>query len=232
MSDSVLDRWNDAASTYARIQEDSLFADSNKRVVMNRFQGLGKERVLDLGCGYGSYTDYFRSIGADAVGIDGAQAMVDIAKERYPECSFVRADIKERLPFEDGSFDIVFCNQVLMDIEDIERVFKECARILIPGGIFYYSIVHPAFFNGRWKLDEGSGDTGKLITSYITPSVIENRFWGETLHFHRPLSFYLNAASKAGLMLIGSEEPKSYDDPSRNEDIPLFFFAEYINGGA
>lgn len=230
MSDSVLDRWNDAARTYARIQEDSLFADLNKRVVMNRFQGLGKERVLDLGCGYGSYTDYFRSIGADAVGIDGAQAMVDIAKERYPECSFMRADIDQTLPFEDSSFDIIFCNQVLMDIEDVESVFKECKRVLRPEGIFYYSIVHPAFFNGDWKSDDVTGKTGKLITSYITPCEVTNSFWGETLHFHRPLSSYLNAASKAGFILTDSKEPQTYDDPSKNSEIPLFFFAEYRNG--
>ena len=79
--------------------------------------------MLDLGCGYGWYTDYFSRIGGDVVGIDGAEAMLDIARNRSPAGSFFLADITRPLPFSSGSFDIVFCNQVLMDIENIEPVF-------------------------------------------------------------------------------------------------------------
>ena len=218
---SIIDQWNKAAKTYSEKQEKSAFSLSNKRIVETRFPRLNGEKVLDLGCGYGCYTDYFRCIGGDAVGVDGAPAMIGIARERYPESSFIVADITCPLPFESGSFDIVFCNQVLMDIEEVRSVFEECKRILKPEGILYYSIVHPAFYNGEWK------DGGKLITSYITPGVRSNDFWGETKHFHRPLSYYLNTASEAGLILVHAQEPSVYDGEGKNGDIPLFFFAEY-----
>ena len=230
MSDSVISQWNDVAETYTENQEDSLFADANRAVVKARFQELHGKHVLDLGCGFGYFTDYFRSIGAEVVGIDGAQAMIDIAMKRYPESVFAVADITNPLPFEAGEFDIVFCNLVLMDIENIESIFAECNRVLAPGGIFYYSIVHPAFYKGEWKTD-AEGKTGKLITSYITPSESENHFWGSTKHFHRPLSYYLNLASEAGFMLVHSEEPRAYHEAAKNEDIPLFFFAEYRKQG-
>lgn len=227
MSDKVIEQWNNAAETYAVEQERSAFADANKAVVKSRFSELSGEKVLDLGCGYGSYTDYFRSIGGSATGVDGAKSMIDLAKEKYPDCAFEVVDISKKLPFDDGSFDIVFCNQVLMDIENVEDVLSEVARVLKKGGIFYWSIVHPAFFTGDWVEGDPSG---KLVTSYITPSVTKNRFWGETTHYHRPLSFYLNACSDAGLLLVYTEEPKAYDGVSKNEDIPLFFFAEYRKG--
>ena len=225
MSINVIDQWNKAATAFSEEQERSSFARLNKAIVSRRFTELHGEKVLDLGCGYGVYTDYLRSIGGDVIGIDGAQAMVDIAKEKYPLCTFMTADITLPLAFE--SFDIVFCNQVLMDIENIEDVLKECRRVLKVDGILYYSIVHPAFFGGTWTKDETSGKTGKLISSYLTEGISENTFWGNTTHYHRPISYYLNAASDAGLTLIHTKEPPAYENKDRNSDLPLFFFAEY-----
>ena len=178
MSKASIEQWNQAAGAYAKEQEQSVFSDMNKAVVKERFTSLSGEEVLDLGCGYGCYTDYFRSIGGEVIGVDGSPAMIEIAKEKYPDSAFAIADITGRLPFEDEAFDIVFCNQVLMDIDPVGPVFAECRRVLKPGGIFYYSIVHPAFFTGEWMTDEKTGRAGKMVTSYITSSICENRFWG------------------------------------------------------
>ena len=227
MSKANIEQWNQAAGAFAKEQEQSAFSDMNKAVVKERFTSLSGEKVLDLGCGYGYYTDYLRSIGGDVIGVDGSPAMIEIAKEKYPESAFAVADITGKRPFEDEEFDIVFCNQVLMDIDPVGPVFTECRRVLKPGGIFYYSIVHPAFYTGEWKVDGETGRAGKMVTSYITPSVCENRFWGETKHYHRPLSDYLNGAAEAGLVLVHADEPKSYENAGKNEEIPLFFFAEY-----
>ena len=227
MSEEIIRQWNNAAESFAEEQERSAYADANKRIIKERFTNFNGEKILDLGCGYGYYTDYFRSIGGCATGVDGSQKMIDIAKDKYPECDFLVADITGRFPFEKETFDIVFCNQVLMDIENIENVFSECYRILKHGGILYYSITHPAFFNGEWKTGEGDQKVGKLVTSYITPKASVNRFWGETGHFHRPLSYYLNTASDSGFVLVHTDEPGVYDGINKNDDLPLFFFAEY-----
>ena len=45
-------------------------------------------RLLDLGCGYGYYTHYFDEAGAHAIGVDGAEAMIQIARKRYPGSAF------------------------------------------------------------------------------------------------------------------------------------------------
>ena len=220
-------QWNDAAASYAAEQERSAFAEANREIVKKRFPKLNGEAVLDLGCGYGRYTEYFRSIGGRPVGIDGAETMIEIARKKYPDCPFTVADITRPLPFDDDTFDIVFCNMVLMDIDPVDSVFAECHRVLKPGGTFCFSIVHPAFFNGDWQTDENGCQTGKLISSYLTPCVSENRFWGETAHYHRPLSFYLNAAADAGFLLKSTEEPRTYDGVTKNDDLPLFFFADF-----
>lgn len=226
MKDTIA-QWNNAALKYTEDQESSEYVEVNKKIVMKRFEHFNGEKILDLGCGYGFFTDYFRSIGADAIGIDGSEKMIEIAKERYPMADFSVMDITKPLDFENGRFDIVFSNQVFMDIENIDFVFSECSRLLKSGGILYYSIVHPAFYDGHWLNDENGYKYAKAIEKYIEPYQFTNEFWGETNHFHRPLSYYLNIAVKNGFMLKEVSEPASYDGKNKNSDLPLFFFAEY-----
>lgn len=230
MNDTI-SQWNSAAEKYTEDQENSEYVESNKKIVMNRFNHFNGEKILDLGCGYGFFTDYFRSIGANAVGIDGSEKMIEIAKERYPMADFSVMDITKPLDFENGRFDMVFSNQVFMDVENIDFVFSECGRLLKIGGILYYSIVHPAFYDGRWLKDENGYCYAKAMGKYIEPYRFTNEFWGETNHFHRPLSYYLNAAAKNGFMLKEVREPVSYGGKNKNSDLPLFFFAEYKKSG-
>ena len=89
----IISQWNRAASKYAEDQECSEFVESNKRIVKARFEHFSGEKVLDLGCGYGVYTDYFRSIGADVVGIDGSEKMIEIARNRYPVIDIFKSSI-------------------------------------------------------------------------------------------------------------------------------------------
>ena len=224
----IINQWNSAALKYAEAQERSEFVESNKRVVESRFKRFNGEKVLDLGCGYGIFTDYFRSVGADVIGIDGSEKMIEIAKGKYPLAEFSVMDITMPFVFEKNRFDVVFSNQVLMDIENVDFVFSECNRILKTGGILYYSIVHPAFYDCQWQKDEKGYNCAKVMDRYITPYQLTNVFWGETAHFHRPLSYYLNVAANNGFALKQACEPVSYDGISKNSDLPLFFFAECI----
>lgn len=220
-------QWDKSAKAYVKSQEYSEFAKNNKMVVHSRFPKLHGEYVLDLGCGYGCYTEYFHNIGAKIIGVDGSTEMINIAKEKYPNCDYKIIDITKRLPFDSDTFDIVFCNQVLMDIENISQIFSEVKRLLKRGGIFYFSIVHPAFYDGEWQIDKNGYKYAKVMKAYIDEYSFIQTFWGETEHFHRPLSYYLNIASDNGFILKHVEEPKSYDGVRKNKDLPLFVFFEY-----
>jgi len=223
----AIEQWDKSAKVYAELQECSEFVESNKTVVRSRFPKLHGEYVLDLGCGYGCYTEYFHNIGADIIGVDGSAEMINIAKEKYYNCDYKIVDITQRLPFDSDTFDIVFCNQVLMDIEDIAPIFTDVKRVLKNGGIFYFSIVHPAFYDSEWQVDENGYKYAKTMKAYIDKYIFTNTFWGETTHFHRPLSYYLNLASDNGFILKHIEEPISYDGVRKNKDLPLFIFFEY-----
>ena len=81
----VIKQWDDAALRFLVDQEQSEFANVNKTIIRERFQDLCSKTVLDLGCGYGYYTDYFDGIGAQSLGVDGSDTMIQIAKERIYE---------------------------------------------------------------------------------------------------------------------------------------------------
>lgn len=95
-------------------------------------------RVLDLCCGTGDMTFEARRQGAAlAVGVDFAQAMLDVAQQRHEaagaEVLFTRGDAL-RLPFADGSFDAVTIGYGLRNVADIEQCLREMLRVLRPGG--------------------------------------------------------------------------------------------------
>lgn len=112
---------------------------------MSKFKHFNGEKILDLGCGYGFFTDYFITIGANAVGIDDSEKMIEIAKERCPITDVSVMDITKPLDFENGIFDMVFSNQVFMYVENIDYVFSECNRLLKTGGIFILFDSPPCF---------------------------------------------------------------------------------------
>lgn len=100
--------------------------------------GPANASVLDLCCGTGDMTFEARRRGAAlAVGVDFAQAMLDVAQQRRNatgvEAVFVRGDAL-RLPFADGRFDAVTIGYGLRNVADIEQCLREMLRVLRPGG--------------------------------------------------------------------------------------------------
>ncbi len=222
-----LEQWNNVAEMYFNNQEISDFAKKNREIVKSRFYNLKDKTILDLGCGYGWYTNYFSKVGGKVIGCDGSENMLSIAKNKYPDFIFEKVDIEKELPYEDNYFDIVFCNQVLMDIKNIENLISEIYRITKQNGIFYMSVVHPAFYDCIWKKDENGFMKNKVMERYLSEYSFENNFWGKTTHFHRTISLYFNTIINCGFTLIRIEEPKAYDNISKSDEFPLFLFAEF-----
>lgn len=91
-------------------------------------------RILDVGCGGGHYLRSFRARIPTAfhyMGVDITPRYVGLARSAHasdPDASFQVADIHE-LPFEDASFDIVTCNNVLLHLPAIKRPLEELCRV-------------------------------------------------------------------------------------------------------
>ena len=92
------------------------------------------ERILDLGCGTGHLTAEIAATGADVVGLDSAEAMVEQARSSYPDLAFVCADARS-MPF-DEPFDAIFSNAALHWIHDQDAVLGAVRDAIEPGGRF------------------------------------------------------------------------------------------------
>jgi SAM-dependent methyltransferase len=92
------------------------------------------DRVLDLGCGDGTFTALAASFGARAVGADVAEAALARARAAHPELTFVLVPFDGPLPFEDGAFELVWASEVIEHVADTARWLSEIRRVLVPGG--------------------------------------------------------------------------------------------------
>ena len=99
-------------------------------------------RVLDAGCGSGRHLcESFRTPGVDVSGVDlnrddlgKAKGFLSLmAREQKGRWLVAQADVT-KLPFADGSFDVVICSEVLEHIEDNQNAVAELVRVLKPGG--------------------------------------------------------------------------------------------------
>lgn len=93
-------------------------------------------RLLDVGCGDGSYVLEASHRGARATGVDRSEPMLLAARQRCVERG-VQVDLQRAdalsLPFADASFDIVLAVTLLCFV-DAQRAVREMARVVVPGG--------------------------------------------------------------------------------------------------
>jgi len=95
-----------------------------------------QDKILDLCCGYGRIATPLMLEGYDVIGVDISHELIRRTSNRYPS-SFLAGNMRD-LPFEDQSFDFVFCVwasfNFLLTTSDQLRVLEEMSRILRPGG--------------------------------------------------------------------------------------------------
>jgi len=92
--------------------------------------------ALDVGCGIGLTDREFRGRLGSLAGTDVSEAALETAARENPDVRYVRAE-RDRLPFEDGTFDFVFASSVVQIVPsaDRPRFVSELARVTRPGGL-------------------------------------------------------------------------------------------------
>lgn len=96
-------------------------------------------KILGLASGGGQQMPIFAALGAEVTVLDYSERQLEkevmMSKKEGYNIRIVRADMTEKLPFEDGEFDLIFSPVSFVYVENIEPIFKECYRILRPNGV-------------------------------------------------------------------------------------------------
>jgi SAM-dependent methyltransferase len=138
------------------------------------------KRVLDLGCGSGENAIAFARDGAHVIALDASKAQLGLAK-KLAEAAEVRVEWHESdacdLAFlRADSIDLAFAANLVGEVEDIDRLFRQVHRVLRPGAPFVFSIDHPmALCVGRENDAPGALPLGDLAVrrSYFDTDAVE-----------------------------------------------------------
>ena len=111
------------------------FVDRRVETILEMLPRLGPEaKLLDIGCLEGSYTRmYADTVGAGSVhGVD--VSLTDEARAKGVEAIEFDLNSGEKLPYEDGRFDVVVCIESLEHIYPTDFILREIRRVIKPKG--------------------------------------------------------------------------------------------------
>lgn len=120
----------------------------NIEALLDALEGDGPHRILDFGCGPGRDLVRFVDLGQEAVGLDGAEEFVEMARA-HSQCEVLHQNFLA-LDLAPASFDGIFANASLFHVpaQELPRVLGELFAALVPGGVLFSS-------NPRGGNDEG-----------------------------------------------------------------------------
>ena len=123
--------------------------------MVRKYVPLEGKKILDVGCGIGTYLRAFKRFTDDLYGVEIDAKRAEEAKKVTPNISVAPA---EKLPFRAGTFDVLFSNEVLEHVEDDRKASEDSVRVLKPGGHlvtfvpnrFFPFETHGFYFRGRY----------------------------------------------------------------------------------
>ena len=186
--------------------------------------GFKGGRVLDAGCGFGNFSYALAQANHHVVAIDQSRQQCEIAKvllERW-HAPNVTVEIQSlpRLPYEDGSFDFIWCAGVLQFV-DRTVTLETFHRLLKPGGRIY--IMTNSW--GRWlykaALAHANGDV-KLRDRCLAVLLAQKGTAGNLHGNYIDLPDAGAVCSAAGFKLIAADAEGMLDLSGRGRRLPMF----------
>lgn len=180
-------------------------------LLMNLLDIKSGDRVLDVGCGQGVLFPHIIESNCDYVGIDVSRKMIQHAKQHHGTRGvFVQGDAANLSSISDlqpqESFDHVVFLLSIQDMDPLDRIIEQTAKMIKFGGHIVIVMKHPAFRIPRqsgWGFDDIRKIQYRRVDHYLDPLPIPVKQHGKgaTITFHRPLQTYIKALSSVNLLI-------------------------------
>jgi len=174
---------------HVRGREEEIIAAmtrSSRRVrdLLETFQPIKRDaRVVEVGSGAHGLIFYFGS--KHGIGVDPLAVSYGSLFPRWQRSAQTVAAVGESLPFADRRFDVVLCDNVVDHAESPQRIVRELARILVPGGLLYFTVnIHHRVYavaagvHSSWRAVGVPFEVGPFAdhTTHLTLESAENLF--------------------------------------------------------
>jgi ubiquinone/menaquinone biosynthesis C-methylase UbiE len=240
--------WGNVADWYAGYLKDE--DNYHSQVIMPQLMRIldikKGQKILDLACGTGFFSEVFHAQGADVVGVDlGAQLIALAKKHASPDIAFHVSPAHKLTMLKDHSIDSIVMILAIQNIKEVKEVLVECKRVLKPEGNMIIVMNHPAYRipgGSSWEWDERAKKQYRRIDQYLSEKTIEIAMHPgakpheKTVSFHRPLQYYVKLARNAGFAITSLEEwishkssqrgPRQKEEDRIRKEIPLFLMLE------
>jgi SAM-dependent methyltransferase len=148
------------------------------------FTSEGITKVLELGGGQGRDTLFFARSGLRVDVLEYTEIGVEAIRRKAQALDLAghivarRHDVRNPLPFEDGSFDACYSHMLFcmaLTTSELERLFSEVWRVLRPGGLSIYTVrnIHDPHYGSGIHRGEDMHEVGGFIVHFFSKEKVE-----------------------------------------------------------
>ncbi|MDR1608150.1 MAG: class I SAM-dependent methyltransferase [Deltaproteobacteria bacterium] len=178
------------------------------------------ELILDIACGNGNYSKKLAEMGAKVVAFDYSFKMIELAKKRqktvldkvaFHVCDATKFEELIKLK-QERPFDKAVAKMAIMDISDLDPLFKALHSLLRPDGIFVGATRHPCFTFPNGDDFTNSMEKGEAIQGQ---PALQN-------YYHRTIADIFNVAFHYGFVVDGF-----YEVPFKERATPIIIIVRF-----
>ncbi|WP_404355374.1 bifunctional 2-polyprenyl-6-hydroxyphenol methylase/3-demethylubiquinol 3-O-methyltransferase UbiG [Methylotuvimicrobium sp. KM1] len=139
---SLAERWWDVSGEFKTLHD----INPLRIRFMQEHAEINGKRIVDVGCGGGILSEGLAKNGADVLGIDLSEELIDIADlhglESGVNAHYRKISAEALADEQPEGFDHVTCMEMLEHVPDPASIVRACAKLVKPGGTVFFSTLN------------------------------------------------------------------------------------------